>query len=100
MLLSAGEFGETFWVCLKGNVGVVVPIEKDVQDKNGEVRKEKVMTEVLTKAGGYAFGELALVEKKPRAATIYCKEDSEFAVLDKAPFQQILRIYNTFVNCS
>ncbi len=31
---------------------------------------------------GSIFGELGLVMKKPRAATIIIKEDAEFAVLD------------------
>ena len=32
---------------------------------------------------GKSFGELALMTSKPRAATIQCKKDSEFAVLEK-----------------
>lgn len=76
---------------LKGKVGILVPIEKEVVDKNGEVKKEKVLTRVAGQGAGYAFGELALLERKPRAATIICEEDCDFAILDKAPFQQILR---------
>ena len=97
-LLFLGEFGETFWVTLKGKVGILVPIEKDVSDKNGEVRREKVLTRVAGQGAGYAFGELALLERKPRAATIVCEEDCDFAVLDKNPFQQILRktLYTVF----
>lgn len=86
-----GEFGETFWVTLKGRVGIIIPLEKEVVDKNGETKKEKVPTKVAVQGPGYAFGELALLERKPRAATILCEEDADFAVLDKEPFQQILR---------
>jgi CRP-like cAMP-binding protein len=32
---------------------------------------------------GKSFGELALLTSKPRAATIQCKKDTDFAVLDK-----------------
>lgn len=39
---------------------------------------------------GSAFGELALINSKPRAATIICEEKCHFAVLDKAPFESIL----------
>ena len=86
-----GEIGENFWVTLKGRVGILVPIEKDVPDKNGQMKKEKVLTRVAGQGAGYAFGELALLERKPRAATILCEEDCDFAVLDKTPFQEILR---------
>lgn len=88
--MTIGEYGETFWVTLKGKVGIHVPIEKEVVDKNGEMKKEKVLTRVAGQGPGYAFGELALLERKPRAATITCESDCDFAVLDKGPFQQIL----------
>lgn len=39
---------------------------------------------------GSAFGELALMERKPRAATIICKEDCKFAILDAKDFKEIL----------
>lgn len=34
-----------------------------------------------------SFGELALTEKKPRAATIVAKEDCHFAILIKKHFK-------------
>lgn len=84
-----GEYGDTFWVTLKGTVGIKVKTEREIE-KNGERVKEKIDLEVASRGAGYAFGHLALLERKPRAATIYCKEDCEFAVLNKAPFQRIL----------
>jgi CRP-like cAMP-binding protein len=48
------------------------------------------MKEVKELSDGEAFGELALLNKKPRAATILCKEDCHFAVLDKKHFKMIL----------
>jgi len=42
---------------------------------------------------GSSFGELALLENKPRAATIKCKTDCSFAVLDKKHFTEILSNY-------
>ena len=38
------------------------------------------------------FGELALITKKPRAATVLAKEDSEFAVLNEKDFRHILEV--------
>lgn len=90
--LIKGEFGETFWITLKGKVGILIPKEREIKTKQGEVRKEKVPLKISVEGAGYAFGELALLERKPRAATVVCEEDSDFALLDKEHFQQILRI--------
>lgn len=94
-----GEFGETFWITLKGKVAILIPKEVEIVNKKGEVRKEKVPTKVATEGAGYAFGELSLLERKPRAATIVCEEDSDFAILDKEHFQQILRKLWVFFIC-
>lgn len=39
---------------------------------------------------GKAFGELALYNDSPRAASIFCKADTHFAVLSKQDFNKIL----------
>lgn len=88
-----GEIGETFWITLKGKVAILIPKEKETIGKDGKAYKEKVPVKVASGGAGYAFGELALLERKPRQATIVCEEDSDFAILDKEHFQQILRIY-------
>lgn len=41
-------------------------------------------------AAGNSFGELALISSKPRAATIKCIEDSDFAVMKKQDYLKIL----------
>lgn len=51
---------------------------------------EFALTEVRVLPAGAAFGELALMSNKPRAATIIAKEDTYFACLDKEPFDKIL----------
>ena len=52
--------------------------------------ERNVLTEVRVLEIGNSFGELALMENKPRAATIKCKENCHFAVLDKQFFLHIL----------
>ena len=52
-----------------------------------EIKEEKVWLNVKTLETGMAFGELALLNNKPRAATIKCKDDTHLAVLDKIPFK-------------
>ena len=39
---------------------------------------------------GASFGELALLEDKPRAATIICLENTKFATLEKEQFNKIM----------
>lgn len=48
------------------------------------------LTTVLTLGDGAAFGELALENNAPRAASILCTEDTHFAVLEKTDYQRIL----------
>lgn len=94
IVFEMGTEGQKFYVILKGSVGVLVPIPKIIEEVNekGEVttRTDFVMTDVKTLNTGAAFGELALMDKKPRAATIICKSDCYFAVLEKSAFNNIL----------
>ena len=108
-LFTLGSYGTTFYIILKGSVSV---IKKEVykfgdpqspsakMNKGKSFRRKKTMAEeedheivevevkVLEK--GQSFGELALLENKPRQATLVCKENSHFATLEKQFFDQIL----------
>jgi CRP-like cAMP-binding protein len=44
---------------------------------------------VATLTAPNSFGDLALIDYKPRTATIKCKSNCTFAVLDKANYQKI-----------
>lgn len=57
---------------------------------NTRERKELVLTEVKISKAGESFGELALLEHKPRAATIKTIEETYFGVLEKQYYDQIL----------
>jgi CRP-like cAMP-binding protein len=48
------------------------------------------MRETITLGPGKSFGELALIMRKPRAATIRCLEDTHFATLDKVDYEKSL----------
>lgn len=41
---------------------------------------------------GQSFGELALIEQKPRMASIRCLQDTFFAVLSKKDFNKVLGV--------
>jgi CRP-like cAMP-binding protein len=40
---------------------------------------------------GHSFGEFALINNKPRAASIYCLSNCHFAVLNKSDYKRILQ---------
>lgn len=80
-VFHAGDIGDKFYILLQGEAGVLVPI------KNDEIITFK---EVLVYKDGASFGELALLDKKPRAASILTKSPCHFAVLDKHNYQRIL----------
>lgn len=60
----------------------------DIDDKN-DLESQLMEVNVLTK--GDSFGELALLSNKPRAAMIICREECDFAVLEKRDFVKILK---------
>ena len=68
----------------------ITQFENDGNDNN------KVLTEIRVLGVGDSFGELSLIENKPRAATIKCRENCHFAVLDKQFFIHILSLASFF----
>ncbi|CAD8078627.1 unnamed protein product [Paramecium primaurelia] len=76
--------GTKFYVILDGQVEVLIR-------RRGFDELESVR--ILKK--GESFGELALIHKQPRLATIRCVTDCIFAILDKQQFQKILHYEQT-----
>ncbi|CAD8077328.1 unnamed protein product [Paramecium primaurelia] len=72
--------GTKFYIILEGQVMVLVR-------KPNQIEMEAVR--ILNK--GESFGELALLHKQPRLATIQCLTECTFAVLDKQQFKHILQ---------
>ena len=52
---------------------------------------------ILLKDGAF-FGELALISKKPRAATIHCVTDCYIATLDRRSFNIIQNVHEKLLN--
>lgn len=87
-----GSVGANFWVLLRGSVSVIIDVEKKIaKGEKGDKISQLIPTEIKVLQAGTAFGELALINSKPRSATIQCKEDCDFAVLEKVHFDEILR---------
>jgi CRP-like cAMP-binding protein len=72
---------------LRGKVGVLIP---EKHKKNDPAANKGAMLEVNELGVGETFGELALIENKPRKATIICKENCDFATLDRASYSELL----------
>jgi CRP-like cAMP-binding protein len=49
--------------------------------------------QINKKYKGESFGELALIDKKPRMATITCLINCDFITFDKASFDRILSFF-------
>lgn len=65
-----------------------------LQGKDLKIIKFEMMTQVAILGVGIGFGELALLNDAPRAATIKTIEDSQFAILSKADFHETMtKIY-------
>ena len=69
-----GDYGDKFYIIIRGTVSVFVPLKKEVLIRENEDMKEgqnkRIMTEVTKLTSPNSFGDLALIDYKPRAATI------------------------------
>ena len=65
-------------------------LESEEEDEEMVEVEVEEFTEVASLGSGTGFGELALINEKPRAASIICKVNTTFAVLKKNHFASIL----------
>ena len=77
VVFRQGDAGDLFYVIRQGRVSVEV----------ADGAREK---ELKSLGPGECFGEMALVEDRPRSATIRAIEEVELYTLDKAAFQQAM----------
>ena len=94
MLFEAGTIGTTFYIILKGSVEIWILSKKEVEEVNndGTITKKIQEVSIFLKnlKQGQAFGELALIDKKPRSATIITRDHCDFGVIDKETFEKII----------
>lgn len=118
-VFRSGQPGETFCIVLQGKVGVMLPAatmptsnksnkkpfsrqrELSYAKRNLAVAllrrasvsipRENEEVEVTELGPGASFGELALLQDAPRAASILCKEKTVLAVLRKEHFNAVLK---------
>ena len=112
-VFRSGQPGETFCIILQGKVGVllpatVAPTPSNKSNKKPFSRKRQMVVALLRRASvsipqgeeevevtelgpGASFGELALLQNAPRAASILCKDRTVLAVLKKEHFDSVLK---------
>ncbi|EAS00956.1 cyclic nucleotide-binding domain protein (macronuclear) [Tetrahymena thermophila SB210] len=79
------SIGEKFYLILKGSVSVwIYPPGEAIKNKDNLIQAKQLRY-------GESFGELSLISKKPRLASIKADEDCHFAILEAQPFKQILQ---------
>ncbi|CAL8091778.1 unnamed protein product [Calicophoron daubneyi] len=82
-----GELGQEMYFIESGKVSVVMHATE--KENDGEEEKQKEV-ELCTLGQNDYFGELALLTKKPRAASVYALERTRLAVLEVDSFERIL----------
>jgi CRP-like cAMP-binding protein len=67
--------------------------EKEQERLEGFIEMDKLdwFKEVVSLGTGESFGELALINEAPRAATITCHKECYFAVIGRAEYQRVLK---------
>ncbi len=84
VVIRQGDVADKFYLIRQGSFDVVVQAD-------GQEAAVKA-----TLHDGSHFGEVALMEDKPRNATVIAKEDSLLYALDKEQFREVLRTSTTF----
>ncbi|NWV27610.1 RPGF3 factor, partial [Origma solitaria] len=103
VLFSQGDKGTSWYIIWKGSVNVVTHGKVGLSPRGGTPRGPSSVTAphppccpqglVATLHEGDDFGQLALVNDAPRAATILLREDNcHFLRVDKQDFNRILKV--------
>ena len=82
VVFNKGDPGDSFCIILSGSVNALIPPNATTPLAG--------LKPVAVLSMGQAFGELALLHNKDRAATIQTRENTLLAVLEKADFTRIL----------
>jgi CRP/FNR family cyclic AMP-dependent transcriptional regulator len=78
MVFQEGSQGDSLYVIKKGTVNVM---------KKNEQGEDEVIATLLP---GDHFGEMALIDKQPRSATIVANEDCELIEVSESRFEDLL----------
>ena len=85
-VFQEGDPASRFYIILSGSCAVISSSIKPGA-KPGSKAKPQLLT-ILRQ--GDCFGEIALISNKPRLASLVCRENCHFAVLERDDYKQIL----------
>jgi CRP-like cAMP-binding protein len=90
---SNNQIGGIMWRISQSPNLSIIEMRNMIEQELRRLKKkleEKLLVEIIALKQGMSFGELALNNNQPRAATIVCKTDCHFAVMIKADYQKCL----------
>jgi len=91
VIVQQGRFGKGFYYILSGQVCIVLETTKVKKDPHTLENKEEHSLEIAGYLkSGQTFGELALLLKGKRKATIVCVSKTEVIRIDQDDFEQLL----------
>ena len=92
VIVRQGRSGKGFYYILSGQVCIVLETMNVIEDPFSQEKKEEVSFEIVgyLKAG-QTFGELALLLKGERKATVICLCNTEVIRIDQDDFEQLLQ---------
>jgi CRP-like cAMP-binding protein len=88
LIMSEGEDGESMYVILSGTVEVIKKLTIDGLDDDG-LDRNKTFTTLNAESNDAVFGEIALLEKSKRTATVRSLTDCTLYEIKKADFLQL-----------
>ena len=91
VIVQQGRTGKGFYYILSGQVCIVLETTKVTQDLVTLEKKEELSMEIAGYLkSGQTFGELALLLKGERKATVVCVSKTEVIRIDQDDFEQLL----------
>lgn len=92
VIVHQGRNGKGFYYILSGQVCIVLEATKVKEDPVTSEKKEELSLEIAGYLkSGQTFGELALLLKGQRKATVVCATNTEVIRIDQDDFEQLLQ---------
>jgi CRP-like cAMP-binding protein len=85
VVVTFGELKRSFYIIFKGELDVMIP-------DFGNYRRSGEFKKIATMEMGKSFGEMAIIRKKPRTATVICATHCILAEID---YEDYLTLFKT-----
>jgi CRP/FNR family transcriptional regulator, cyclic AMP receptor protein len=88
LIMTEGAAGDSLFIVLKGTVEVIKSLTLDGLDET-RLDRNKTFTKLSADAGDIVFGEIALLEKSQRTATVRTVTDCTLYEIGKNDFMRL-----------